>query len=149
VIDINIQNDYNSNLSYRENYIKDLIIDIINSKEIANTNLTVVLTNREYLSNLKKKYFNLEQFTDVIAFNLSDDKNDCLEGEIYISIDDVIENSKIYKQTFEKEFKRIIIHGTLHLLGYEDTKNTERQIMRDLEEKYLSSFTKSIIYKWE
>ena len=76
---------------------------------------------------------------------MSNDKNDCLEGEIYISIDDVIENSKIYKQTFEKEFKRIIIHGTLHLLGYEDTKNTERKIMRELEEKYLSSFTKSII----
>ena len=71
------------------------------------------------LNKLKKDYFSLNHFTDVIAFNLEDD-GEPLDGEIYISIDDVLDNSKQYKVTFNNEFKRIIIHGILHLLGFKD-----------------------------
>ena len=53
--------------------------------------------------------------TDVIAFNL-EDKNEPLEGEIYISIDDIIENAKKYKVSVNEGVKRVLIHGTLHLL---------------------------------
>ena len=77
----------------------------------------------------------MDVFTDVMAFNLGDDKN--IDGEIYISIDDVLENSKLFSKTFNDEFKRIIIHGILHLCGYDDKTKEEKENMTLLEEKYL------------
>ena len=105
---------------------------------------SIILTNNISLSKLKKKYFNVNQFTDVIAFNLSDEK-DCIEGEIYISIDDVKENSKIYSESFENEFKRVLIHGSLHLVGFKDSTEDEKKIMRNLENIFLDKFRESII----
>ena len=61
-----------------------------------------------------------------------------LEGEIYISIDRVIENAKKYNVSFEDELSRVMIHGVLHLLGYKDKKTTEKALMREKEEACLS-----------
>ena len=85
---------------------------------------------------MKKDYFNIDVYTDVIAFNL-EDKNDCLDGEIYISIDDVIENSKIFSKSINNEFARILIHGILHLLGYDDKTKLQKDQMSQLENHYL------------
>ena len=60
-----------------------------------------------------------------------------MEGEIYISIDDVKENAKDYSNSFNEEFSRVLIHGILHLTGYEDDSKEKKQIMRNLEDKYL------------
>lgn len=144
MIKINILNDYSSVFAYKEDCIKDLICKVFESRNVAEVNLSIIFTNRTYLSDLKKKYFNVNQFTDVIAFDISDNK-DCLEAEIYISIDDVKENSKIFDETFNKELKRIIIHGVLHLLGYKDKTKEDMKKMRMLEDKYLKNYTKRII----
>ena len=77
----------------------------------------------------------MDVFTDVMAFNLGDNKN--IDGEVYISIEDVLENSKLYSKTFNEEFSRIVIHGLLHLLGYDDKTKKEKDNMTLLEEKYL------------
>jgi len=72
----------------------------------------------------------------VIAFNL-EDSNNSLDGEIYISIADVKENAKLFSQSFSQEFKRVIIHGSLHLIGYNDSTKEEVTLMRSLEDEYL------------
>ena len=77
----------------------------------------------------------MDGYTDVMAFNLGD-KNK-IEGEVYISVEDVLENSKLYSKTFNEEFLRIVIHGLLHLLGYDDKTKKEKDNMTLLEEKYL------------
>ena len=69
----------------------------------------IILSNKVLLNKMKIDYFNVNQYTDVIAFNLSD-KNKSIDGEIYISIDDVLENSMEFKQTFNNEFIRVLIH---------------------------------------
>ena len=136
MIDINISTDCKLSLSYNSNNINKLSKKVLNSENFTDGNISIVLSNREYLSKLKKDYFNIDVYTDVIAFNL-EDKNDCLDGEIYISIDDVIENSNIFSKSFNDEFARILIHGILHLLGYDDKTELQKDKMSQLENHYL------------
>ena len=140
---VKIYNDYDPKFLYNSELIKKLILNVI-EKKVKLIELSIILTNNISLSKLKKKYFNVNQFTDVIAFNLSDEK-DCIEGEIYISIDDVKENAKIYSESFENEFKRVIIHGGLHLMGFDDSTEYEKQTMKNLENIFLNKFKESII----
>ena len=136
MIDITISNDYNPSLSYNDKNIKHLSELVLTSENFNTATIAIILSNRKYLNSLKKQYFNLDVNTDVIAFNL-EDENDCLEGEIYISIDDVKENAKDYSNSFNEEFSRVLIHGILHLTGYNDVSKEEKKIMRKLEDKYL------------
>ena len=136
MIEINISKDYKPILSYNSNNIKRLSEKVLTSESLSDGSLSIILSNREYLSKLKKNYFNIDVYTDVIAFNL-EDKNDCLDGEIYISIDDVIENSKIFSKSINNEFARILIHGILHLLGYDDKTKLQKDQMSQLENHYL------------
>ena len=134
---LNIINDYNSKLSYNQNSFKILIKNIINDYNIKDIKLSIILSNKKILNELKKDYFNLDHFTDVIVFNLEDlDKP--IDGEIYISIDDVLDNSRLYLKTFDNEFKRVLIHGVLHLLGFEDSSKKQKKQMTELEDKYIS-----------
>ena len=91
MISANIINDYNLELSYKNELLIKLINHILISEKIRKASIAIILTNQNYLSKLKKEYFNVDQFTDVIAFNFEEEN---LEGEIYISIDDVLENAK-------------------------------------------------------
>ena len=144
MINITILNDYKVLLSYNDKHIKELSKAVLNSEKFRDAKLSIILSNKEYVSKLKKQYFNVNVYTDVIAFNL-EDNNDCLDGEIYISIEDVLENAKIYSISFDKEFKRVLIHGILHLLGHNDNKDDEKKSMKNLEDKYLSLFDKEVI----
>ena len=77
----------------------------------------------------------MDILTDVITFNLSDNNME-LDAEIYISWDRIIDNAKKYKQTVEQESKRIIIHGCLHLVGFNDSTKEEINLMRKKEQEY-------------
>ena len=143
MIDINILNDSKTSLLHDDGYIEELSTMVLDLKKFRSVKLSIILSNKEYVSKLKKQYFDVDVYTDVIAFNL-EDKNDCLDGEIYISIEDVLENAKIYSTTFNLEFKRVLIHGILHLLGYKDSSDKEKKIMRNLENKYLFKFDKEV-----
>ena len=68
-----------------------------------------------------------------------------IDGEVYISIDDVIDNAKIYKKSFDDEFKRVLVHGLLHLIGYNDDTVKQKEDMRILEDKYILLIKEEII----
>jgi len=88
-----------------------------------------------YLQKLNKKYLNHNTLTDVITLDYSFKKH--LLGDIFISIDRVKENANTYETTFKKELSRVMIHGILHLIGYNDKSIHEKEIMRKMENKYL------------
>ncbi len=136
MIKIDIVNDCAKSLVTKNNSIVGLSTKVLSLENFNCAEISIILSNREFVSNLKKQYFNVDVFTDVIAFNL-EDKGDNIDGEIYISIEDVLENSKKYNITFNDEFKRVLIHGLLHLLGYDDTTEKQKNIMRKLENKYM------------
>ena len=112
MIDIEVTNDYNSNLSYDRKSIKYLFEQVFNKENIHSAKLSLILSDRKYLNELKKEYFGLDYFTDVIAFNLNE-KNENINGEIYVSIDDVILNSKQFNETFKPKLKIQLI-GIIH-----------------------------------
>jgi len=145
VIDINIINDYGNNISFKSNLIKSLIENLLFQHNITSAQIAIILSNKILLNKLKKDYFNSDHFTDVIAFNL-EDSEDPLDGEMYISIDDVFENSKKYKVTFDNEFKRVTIHGILHLLGFRDQTKKEKKEMTELENMNITFISEEIIF---
>ena len=134
--EISIYNDYSPSFTFNQEQIKKLVLNILSKKDFKKIKLSIIFTNRKFLSEMKKKYFNVNQYTDVIAFNL-EDSSDSLDGEIYISIADVKENAKLFSESFSQEFKRVIIHGSLHLIGYNDSTKEEITLMRFLEDEYL------------
>ena len=144
MIDIDIINHYGDSISYDETTIQLLINNLIVDQKAQVEKLSIILSDKFFLNKLKKDYFNQDYFTDVIAFNL-EEKNNPIDGEVYISIDDVLENSIEYKVNFNVEFKRILIHGILHLLGYIDDTSDKKKLMTDQENKYIKLNSKIII----
>ena len=114
------------------------IINYVFSKEKINLyEISVIFTSDIYVSDLKKKFFLKDQWTDVIAFPLHSNKKEKIEGEIYISMPTAKENADKFNQAYEKEVARLIIHGVLHLLDYSDQSYKEKQIMSKMEENIL------------
>ena len=87
---------------------------------------------------LNNKHLNHDYFTDVISFN--DSKGTILNGNIAISIDRVKENAERYKASFNDELLRVMVHGLLHFMGYNDSSEKETQQMRDKEDDNLKTF---------
>ena len=143
MININILNDHSSYLPYNSKNIKELSKRVLASEKCNEGNLSIILSNKKYLNKLKKEYFHMDVYTDVIAFNL-EVENDCLDGEIYISIEDVIENAKIYSKSFNNEFSRVLIHGILHLMGYND--NNENNEINYMETCYNDFKTEKVMH---
>ncbi|MAR30086.1 MAG: rRNA maturation RNase YbeY [Candidatus Marinimicrobia bacterium] len=145
MITLQIANNFDDEVKLSNKLITEIIYSIlINSSEYQKANISIIIENDEYLRNLKIKYFNMDILTDVITFNLSDNNIE-LDAEIYISWDRIIDNAKKYKQTVEQESKRIIIHGCLHLVGFNDSTKEEINLMRKKEQEYLNKFNQNII----
>ena len=145
MIDLQIINDFDNKLRLSDKLIDKIISKIIiNESKYIKSRMSIIITNDEYLRNLKIKYFNMDIFTDVVTFNLSDDNKE-LDAEIYISWDRINDNAKKYKQSVNQELKRIIIHGCLHLMGFDDSTKEEISEMRNKEKQYLDDLSCNII----
>jgi len=93
----------------------------------------------ESLSKINKEFLNHDTLTDVITFDYSALNE--ISGEIFISTDRVRENASEFQQSFEVEIRRVMIHGLLHLCGYNDKTTKEKSLMSDRENFYLDSFS--------
>lgn len=102
------------------------------------TALSFIFCSDEYLHKINVEYLNHDTLTDVITFQYSEGKTADVEGDIFISIDRIKENAESFKTTFENELHRVMIHGTLHLLGYGDKTPEEKLKMTEKENKYLA-----------
>jgi probable rRNA maturation factor len=116
---------------------KSWIQKVIKHEKQKLSSLSYIFCSDEFLFKLNKEYLNHTTLTDIITFNYSAEANG-IEGEIYISIPRVKENSILFKTGFDEELHRVIIHGVLHLLGYGDKKPSEKALMRKKEEACLS-----------
>ena len=123
--------------------IKQWISSIINKKKRRVGDLNFVFCSDEFLLGMNKQYLNHDTYTDIITFDYSkEDKNLPISGDIYISVDRVRENAAKFDVAFENELHRVIIHGTLHLLGYADKTKAAKEEMRKQENAALKSFGK-------
>jgi len=121
-----------SNKSKISNWIKEVILD--NNKRSSNIN--IIFCNDDYLLNVNKKHLNHNYYTDIITFDNSVSTD--ISADLFISIERVKDNANRLKVNFNTELHRVIIHGILHLCGYNDKLEKEKTQMRSLENKYLT-----------
>jgi len=98
--------------------------------------LNFIFCRDDYLIKINKQYLEHDYYTDIITFDYVD--SDVISGDIFISVDRVKENAGIYNVSFSDELNRVIIHGVLHLLGYQDKKIEHRKEMTEKEDYFLS-----------
>lgn len=120
----------------RKGIIRSWIKKVIEKENRTLTGLNFIFCSDRYLSELNRQYLQKDYLTDIITFNHSDSES--LQGDVYISISRVKENADEFKKPFESELSRVMIHGVLHLLGFEDGSDKEKQLMRKKEEASLS-----------
>jgi rRNA maturation RNase YbeY len=101
--------------------------------------LNYIFCSDEYLLEINVDYLNHNTFTDIITFDNSEDES-TIEGDIFVSIERVRENSQTLNTVFDEELKRVIVHGLLHLCGHDDHSNEDKAEMRRLESEYISIF---------
>ena len=101
-------------------------------------NIVYAFFDDEALKQLNNKFLSHNYYTDVISFNDSEDRS--LKGNIAISIDRVKENAKEFSSSFDDELRRVMIHGLLHFMGYNDQTEDETKVIRAKEEKMLRLF---------
>ena len=99
--------------------------------------INYIFCSDNYLLEINKQYLNHKTFTDIITFNYSQNPK-LLQADIYISIDRVKDNAKAFGVSTSSELHRVIIHGVLHLLGFNDKSKAEKLKMREKEDSCLS-----------
>lgn len=98
-------------------------------------NINIIFCSDNYILDVNVKYLGHDYFTDIITFDYCE--KDILSGDLFISIDTVCDNAEFYKTEFNDELNRVIVHGLLHLIGYDDHTPEEQKIMREKENYYL------------
>jgi rRNA maturation RNase YbeY len=121
--------------------IKSLIQEIFKQENYRLKKMVYVFCSDEYLLQLNKQHLNHDYFTDTLTFQLSPAEQP-VEGEIYISIDRIEENAKLYKVPYENELLRVIIHSALHLCGYKDDSKKLKHQMHQKENFYIDLYGK-------
>ena len=113
-------------------WLKDTIVN--EKKKVGDINY--IFCSKEYLKKMNNDYLSKNYETDVISFDFSKDNK--ISGDIYISSETVKKNSIIFNVGFNNELKRVMVHGLLHLLNYNDKSKQELKIMREKENFYIN-----------
>jgi rRNA maturation RNase YbeY len=134
---------YNADISLRitnKQNLKLAILELFNKEGYALKQLNYIFCSDTYLLKINQGYLKHNTLTDVITFNLSS-KNEPIQGEIYISIERVKSNAKLYQVSMQNELSRVMIHGALHLCGYDDKTKRAKEEMRTREDYYLNNLS--------
>ncbi len=105
--------------------------------------ISIIFCSDNYILDVNMKYLQHDYFTDVITFDYCE--GDKLSGDLFISVDTVRENAKLYNTDFNDELNRVMVHGILHLIGYDDHSQKDKQLIRKKEDYYLSRSPERVI----
>ena len=133
---INIFYEDISPFSLPENNIIKSILFLISEEKRKAGEISIILCSDEYLLKINEQFLNHRYYTDIITFDYVE--NEIISGDLFISIDRIKENAKKFQTTFINELYRVIFHGILHLIGYNDKEKTEIKQMREKETFYLN-----------
>lgn len=117
--------------------LKTGLASVFASEEVDFKSVNYVFCKDDYLLNLNQKYLNHDTLTDILTFTYSDTSLPII-SEIYISIERVEYNAQSLNVNYDVELRRIMIHGILHLCGYEDGTRKQKALMREKEDFYLT-----------
>lgn len=97
--------------------------------------ISIIFCSDNYVLDVNMKYLQHDYFTDIITFDYCEGNK--LSGDLFISVDSVKENAVQYNTEFEDELNRVMVHGILHLIGYDDHTESDQKVMREKENYYL------------
>ena len=121
------------------NKIKAWLKTVITEEGFELDAINYIFCSDEYLHTLNLQYLDHDTFTDIITFDYT--QENCLEGDIYISVDRVKDNAIQLTIPFHEEINRVMAHGLLHMMGFRDKSSTEKKQMRSKEDSCLSLLT--------
>lgn len=101
--------------------------------------ISYIFCDDDYLLKVNQDYLDHDYFTDVITFDYV--KGKTISGDIFVSLPRILENADLLAQDFEREFRRVLAHGVLHLCGYKDKSEADAREMREREEFYLAKLS--------
>lgn len=120
----------------KKTHIKKYVKHLIDNEIKKAGDISVIICSDKYLLDINKKYLKHNYYTDIITFNYVE--GDTISGDLFISIDRVKENALKFHSVWKKELYRVIFHGVLHLVGYNDKTPEESKKIREKEDIYLS-----------
>ena len=137
-----IFNETNETIDIKD--IETLLNNTVKFLSIEEAIFNVIIVNDEKIHEINREYRNVDRPTDVISFALEDDKTMTSEvrilGDIYVSIDTARRQAYEYYNTEKEELRFLIIHGLLHLLGYDHMNESDEKEMMSLEEEVLCDY---------
>jgi len=134
---INFSYETDFELEVEDDY-SDWIARIIRSEGYTDEELDYIFCGDDYLLEMNQRYLNHDTLTDIITFDYTNGKS--ISGDVFISIDRVLENAEKYEVEFEIELRRVMAHGVLHLMNYKDKTTEEAQLMREKEDEKMKLF---------
>jgi probable rRNA maturation factor len=138
---INIESIY-LGIKVKKRQIKDLAQIVLTNEGIAKAKINIILVDDEYIIRLNQQFLNKKNTTDVLSFSLVDENDPQLEGEVYANVEQIDRQAGDYHVPFKDELFRMIIHGLLHLIGFDDRTGEEKKIMIEKEDQYLTILQK-------
>lgn len=117
---------------------KSWINSVIESEQKQLGEINYIFCSDEYLLQVNREYLDHDYYTDIITFDYVE--NGVISGDIFVSLDRISENANVFHVSFDEEFRRILVHGVLHLLGYPDKEPAQKAVMTEKEDYYLSIF---------
>lgn len=97
--------------------------------------ISVIFCSDAFLLEMNKQYLEHDYFTDIITFDYVE--GELISGDLFISVDRIKDNSKVFDTEYVRELFRVVFHGVLHLVGYKDKTDEEQKLMREKENYYL------------
>lgn len=126
-----------ADLRLDEAALENLVRAVVTAEGFEIQYLGIILADHETVLALNRDYLSHNYLTDVLSFSLDDANEAVVDGEVYVDLDTAAERHTEFGTSFEKEARRYVIHGLLHLLGYDDATPAEKSAMRALEDRYL------------
>ncbi len=127
---------FNSETSFtlkNQKKLADWISNVVLSEDFEVGEINYIFCDDVYLHKINQEFLNHDTFTDIISFDYTLGKE--VGGDIFISIERVLENAEKFDEVFENELHRVMIHGILHFMGYKDKTKKEKTLMRTKEDE--------------
>jgi probable rRNA maturation factor len=125
----------------RKREIEDIINRMLISEGV-DSSVAVIFVDDDFMRKINRKFAKRRKTTDVLSFGMNEGENMAVDypslGDIYVSLDQAKRQAKDYRVSLRAEARRLVIHGLLHLLGYDHKRKTEAKIMKEKEEAYLN-----------
>jgi len=132
MINFNYETEFSIN---NETEITNWITNVISEEDFILDEINYTFCNDDQMLKLNVEYLNHDTLTDIISFDNSIGK--IIQGDIFISIERVVDNAKDFKVSLEEELHRVMVHGVLHYCGYKDKSESESKLMRQKEDYYI------------